>query len=45
MGKVIYPFLIMPDVTDSDTQSIRDQEEFNKIRLYRTEDYDFFPFP
>lgn len=40
-GKVIYPFLIMPDVTDSDNMNPRDQKEFVANRMYLIDDYDF----
>lgn len=40
-GKIIYPFLIMPDVTDSDNNGKRKQEEFVIERNYQISDYDF----
>jgi len=40
-GNVLYPFLIMPDVTDSDNIGARSQEEFCTIRKYILSDYKF----
>jgi len=38
-AKVIFPFLILPDVTDSDTSSKRDMIEFCASRKYNINDY------
>ena len=40
-GKVLYPFLIMPDVTYSDNRTKRDQKEFTATRSYQIDDYYF----
>jgi len=40
IGKVIFPFLILPDVSDSDTQDKRDLEEFCRERKYNMSDYE-----
>ena len=40
-GRILKPFLILPDVTDSDNMGIRDQEEFMLNRMYKIEDYTY----
>jgi GR25 family glycosyltransferase involved in LPS biosynthesis len=39
--KILYPFLIMPDVTDSDITGIRNQEDFCLARKYNLSDYHY----
>jgi GR25 family glycosyltransferase involved in LPS biosynthesis len=41
VGRVIKPFLILPDVTDSDNMGARDQSKFMMERMYKAEDYKF----
>lgn len=38
-GRIIFPFLIMPDVTNSDIIGIRQQKEFCIPRKYNLDDY------
>lgn len=40
-GKVMYPFLIMPDVTDSDNGTTREQDEFVIERKFQISDYHY----
>src|SRR5579872_3475823 len=40
-SKIIYPFLVMPDVTTSDIMSKRDQQSFCLTRKYILTDYDY----
>jgi glycosyltransferase involved in cell wall biosynthesis len=41
IGRVIYPFLIMPDVTTSDIISSRPQDDFCSMRKYVLEEYHY----
>jgi glycosyltransferase involved in cell wall biosynthesis/GR25 family glycosyltransferase involved in LPS biosynthesis len=38
-GRILRPFLILPDVTDSDNMGVRDQNSFALERMYSQEDY------
>lgn len=40
-AKILYPFLILPDVTDSDNCGERDQKDFSLNRKYNLDDYDY----
>ncbi len=40
-GVILYPFLVLPDVTESDNMGARDQIEFCNIRKYVIADYDY----
>jgi GR25 family glycosyltransferase involved in LPS biosynthesis len=40
-GCVLYPFLVLPDVTESDNMGARDQIDFCTIRKYVISDYDY----
>lgn len=40
-SKIIYPYLVMPDVTTSDILSKRNQQSFCLVRKYKIEDYDY----
>jgi GR25 family glycosyltransferase involved in LPS biosynthesis len=40
-GKVLFPFMVMPDVTDSDNIGYRSQEQFCSSRNYNISDYNY----
>lgn len=40
-GTVCYPYIFIPDVSDSDNMPVRDQDEFASIRGINMEDYDY----
>ena len=41
IGRVLYPFLIMPDVTESDNMDVREQQDFCLSRRYQFELYHY----
>ncbi|VBB17684.1 hypothetical protein YASMINEVIRUS_147 [Yasminevirus sp. GU-2018] len=40
-GRVVLPFLVLPDVSDSDNMGARDQTEFMMSRMYKVENYNY----
>ncbi len=40
-GRIIFPFLVLPDVTDSNNMEPRDQEKFAVERMYTINDYKY----